>query len=155
MRGDLLFYTPKDWIGSVIAWSTNGPFSHVAIDMGDGTKIEADWNGVVRVAESKGEVAAVFNTAKDVPDFEQGLTWLQQQLGNPYGKEDIFNQVLRLMGFKFYIGEPKRYDCSDLAADYLVHAHAAWILGPYRDSLHMVTPNDLASILSVKLPKHS
>jgi hypothetical protein len=44
------------------------------------------------------------------------MTWLQQQLGGPYGKEDILNQLLRLMGFKFYIGEPKRSDCSDLAS---------------------------------------
>ena len=153
MRGDLLFYTPKDWLGKIVAWATNGPFCHVAVDMGDGTKIKATWNGIVRVHQNKREVAARFNTVKEVPNFEQGLTWLQQQLGNPYGTEDIFNQVLRLAGFKFYIGEPKRYDCSDLASDYLVHANAAWILGPYRDNLHMVTPNDLASVLSVKLRK--
>ena len=77
----------------------------------------------------------------------EGLTWIQQQLGNPYVKEDILNQVLRLMGFKFYIGEPKHYDCSDLTSDYLVHANTAWILGPHQDGLHMVMPNDLASIL--------
>ena len=151
MRGDILFYTPTDWIGSLVAWATNGPFCHVAIDMGDGTKIEADSNGIVRVSQDARTIGARFNTAKEAPQLEQGMIWLQEQLGNPYGAEDIFNQVLRLMGFKFYIGEPKRYDCSDLASDYLVHANAAWILGPYRDNLHMVTPNDLASVLSVKL----
>ncbi len=80
----------------------------------------------------------------------QGLTWLKEQLGNPYGKEDIVNQVLRLSGFKFYIGDPKRYDCSDLAADFLVHAGADQLLGSFEDKLHLVTPNDLARVLGVK-----
>ncbi len=81
----------------------------------------------------------------------QGVAWLQQQVGDAYGKEDILNQVLRLMGFKFYIGEPKRYDCSDLASDYLVHANAAWILGSDEDNPHLITPNGLAGWLGVHL----
>ena len=80
----------------------------------------------------------------------QGLTWLQQQIGDPYGKEDILNQVLRLAGFKFYNGEPKHYDCFDLAADFLVHAGADQLLGSFEDKLHLVTPNDLARVLGVK-----
>src|SRR5271165_1787383 len=129
MRGDLLFYTPKDWIGRLVAWATNGPFCHVAIDLGDGTKIEAEWNGIVRTKTIQRAVAARFNTAKEAPKVEDGLAWLQTQLGNPYGTEDIINQVLRLAGFKFYIGEPKRYDCSDLAALFLIHSNVGFLLG--------------------------
>jgi hypothetical protein len=142
MRGDLLFYTPKDWIGKLVAWATNGPYCHVAVDLGDGTKIEADWNGIVQAKVGTREPAA--HVSVPLPDPEAGITWLQKQLGNPYGKEDIFNQVLRLMGLKFYFGEPKRYDCSDLAADYLVHAGAGSVLGSFEDRLHLITPNDLA-----------
>ena len=133
MRGDLLFYTPKDWIGSIVAWSTNGPFSHVAIDMGDGTKIEADWNGIVRVKTINRAIAARFETGNIVPKLDDGMKWVQDQLGNPYGKEDILNQVLRLMGFKFYIGEAKRYDCSDLAVSISSSTpDAGWLLGSNR-----------------------
>jgi hypothetical protein len=46
MRGDLLFFTPHSWYEKVIAWATNGPFCHVAVDMGDGTTIESVWDGV-------------------------------------------------------------------------------------------------------------
>ena len=151
MRGDILFYTPKGWIGSLVAWATNGPFCHVAIDMGDGTKIEADSNGIVRVSQDARTIGARFNTAKEAPQLEQGMTWLQAQLGNPYGAQDIVNQVLRLMGFKFYIGEPKRFDCSDLAATYLIHANAGWLLGSDQDNPHLITPNGLAGWLGVHL----
>jgi hypothetical protein len=58
MRGDLLFYTPTDWIGKVICWATNGPFSHIAIDLGDGTKIEADWKGIEQAEVLSPEWAA-------------------------------------------------------------------------------------------------
>ncbi len=80
----------------------------------------------------------------------QGLTWLQQQLGNPYGKEDIVDQVLRIMGLKMYVGEPKNYDCSDLAADFMVHGGAGKLLGKFEDNLHLISPNDLARVLGVK-----
>jgi hypothetical protein len=151
MRGDILFYTPTDWIGSLVAWATNGPFCHVAIDMGDGTKIEADSNGIVRVSQDARTIGARFDTAKEAPQLEQGMIWLQDQLGNPYGAEDIVNQVLRLMGFKFYIGEPKRYDCSDLAFLFLIHADAGFLLGNDEDNPHIITPNGLAGWLSVHL----
>ena len=83
----------------------------------------------------------------------QGLTWLKQQLGNPYGAEDIVNQVLRLAGFTFYFGEPKRYDCSDLASLFLIHSNAGWLLGSDEENPHLITPNGLAGWLSVQLPK--
>ena len=151
MRGDLLFYTPKDWIGSIVAWSTNGPFSHVAIDMGDGTKIEADWNGIVRVKTINRAIAARFETGNIVPKLDDGMKWVQDQLGNPYGKEDILNQVLRLIGLKLYFGEPKRYDCSDLAARFLVHSGLGTLLGPDEDNIHLITPNSLARRLGVHI----
>lgn len=151
MRGDLLFYTPKDWIGWIVAKFTGGPFCHVAIDLGDGTKIEADWNGVVRVAYSERVPAGRYHTSAQATTLDEGIAWLQAQQGDPYGKEDILNQVLRLMGFKFYLGEPKHYDCSDLAAQFLVHAGLGWRLLWFREKLHMITPNDLANVLGVKL----
>jgi hypothetical protein len=150
MRGDLLFYTPTNLVEKIIAWWTHGPFCHVAVDMGDGTKIEADLRGIVRVSFNEDTIPARWTPAP-TENVEPGLVWLKQQLGNPYGGEDIINQVIRLMGFKFYLGEPKRYDCSDLAADYLVHSDLGWLLGPFRDRLHLVTPNDLARLLGVHL----
>ena len=87
MRGDILFYTPTDWIGSLVAWATNGPFCHVAIDMGDGTKIEADSNGIVRVSQDARTIGARFNTAKEAPQLEQGMIWLQAQLATPTARK--------------------------------------------------------------------
>ena len=142
--------TPQDLTGQVVARATNGPFCHVAIDLGDGTKIEADWTGVVRNADNKRAVAATFNTKPHAPQLADGIAWLKKQIGDPYGKEDIVNQVLRLMGIKVYIAAPKNYDCSDLAADFLVHAGAGKLLGKFEDNLHLVTPNDLARVLGVK-----
>jgi hypothetical protein len=147
MRGDILFYTQADWIDRIINLATHGPYCHVAIDYGDGTKIEADLNGIVQVNFNERVPAARFSP--HAPQLEDGMTWLREQLGNPYGKEDIFNQVLRLMGLHFYIGQPKSYDCSDLAADFLVHAGAGSLLGPFEDKLHLITPNDLARVLGV------
>lgn len=149
MRGDLLFYTPKDWVGRLIAWFTNGPFCHVAIDLGDGTKIEADWNGVVRPKTNNREPSAIFHTAKDATKLDDAIYWLKQQQGNPYGKEDIVNQVFRLMGFHFFIGQPKHYDCSDLASQFLEHAGLGWMLGS--SDPHLITPNLLAQLIGVKL----
>jgi hypothetical protein len=130
MRGDLLFYTPTDWIGKLVAWATNGPFCHVALDMDDSTKIEADWNGIVRVQNITRIVDARFETSKVVPKVDDGMAWLQVQVGNPYGKADIVSQVLRFMGFHFYTSESKHYDCSDLAARFLMRARAGSLLGP-------------------------
>jgi hypothetical protein len=86
MRGNLLFYMPTDWIGRLVAWATNGPFCNVAIDMGDGTKIEADSHGIVRISTHGRTPAATFNTAKEVPGIEDGMTWLQKQLPPFFGR---------------------------------------------------------------------
>jgi hypothetical protein len=61
------------------------------------------------------------------------------------------NQVLRLMGLKFYLRIPKRYDCSDLAANFLFQSGLGWMLGSYRNRKHLITPNLLAQLLGVHL----
>jgi len=92
MRGDILFYTPKDWIGSVSAWATNGPFCHVAIDLGDGKLIEAEGHGIVRVGAIQRAVAARFNTASEVKGIEDGIAWLQQQYASKLPTCVLFRQ---------------------------------------------------------------
>lgn len=141
MRGDVLFYTPdrKDLIGHLIARATNGPYCHVAIDLGAGWVEEAVLAGIKRDEYVRVEAARYH------PDgnIEKGLAWAGKQLGHKYGLLDIFDQLLRLIFHTtLYIAQPRSYDCSDLVTRYLLHC--GMDLGPLADAPHLVTPNDLA-----------
>jgi cell wall-associated NlpC family hydrolase len=141
MRGDILFYRPTDLISRVIARATHGPYAHCAVDLGDGTKIEALTRGVARTPGTAAD--AVFSLHTDPDRLERAVTWLEQQVGNRYGWEDIANQVLRAFRFPFYFGQRRHYDCSDLCARFARMAGGI-DLGPFREDLHLITPNDLA-----------
>lgn len=141
MRGDLLFYHDTDLVSRIIAWATHGPYSHCAVDLGDGTKIEALTRGVVRTPADVPPPTAVCSIHSD--HLDAAVAWLQQQVGEQYGWEDIVNQVLKFFHIPLYLGERRHYDCSDLAARF-VRIAGAFDLGSFREDLHLITPNDLA-----------
>jgi hypothetical protein len=142
MRGDLLFYRPKDFIGHLIAKGTNGPFCHVAVDQGDGTNIAADWSGIRVYIDSRPATATHLPYFADIP---AGFAWLEQQVGRKYGFLDVLDIGARLLlHTSFYVAQPNSYDCSDLATRYLIACGLADWLGPLAQEPHLVSPNDLA-----------
>jgi uncharacterized protein YycO len=153
MRGDLLFYSPRgnvfdQLVERLVCRVTHGPFCHVAIDLGDGTKVEATTRGIVHVP-TDGKEAARFSLApRSVPShLEAALQWALKQVGQRYGWEDIVDQGLKLLGFHFFIGIRYQYDCSDLAAR-VCRMSDGLDLDTVPD-LHLITPNDLARLAGV------
>jgi uncharacterized protein YycO len=150
MRGDLIFYTPRDLWDRLICWGTHGPFSHVAIDLGDGTVIEATPQGIRRnpVSYTKSVQYPVYPTT-NLPLIEKGIAWLNQQVGKEYGWTSIFDQVLRFFGDQsVYVYDHDDYDCSDLATRYLLLASPK-LVGRLSQNPSIVSPNDLARQLGL------
>lgn len=145
MRGDVVFYSPETLIERIIARSTHGPFSHVAVMIDDDTVIEADTHGVI-IAPLKSNTVSVSPSVAIGPlNVEPGIYWLKQQLGERYGWFDILDAFFRLaFRTSFYIGQPKSYDCSDLVTRYLIACGLGGWLGDLAAEPHLVTPNDLA-----------
>ena len=148
MRGDVLFFTPTGAFGRlIVAGSQPGRFSHCAIDCGDGTVIEAQLGGIHRNPVHR-TPAAIYR----LPDnafATLGLAWLDKQVGRRYGVLDILDQVLRLLHCPVYLALPFSFDCSDLAARYLLECGCGPELGPLIGALHLVSPNSLARQLGV------
>lgn len=150
MRGDLLFYTPRDIVDRLICWGTHGPFAHVAIDLGDGTVIEATPRGIRRnpVSYTNSVHYPVFPTTSPAL-IEKGIAWLNQQVGKAYGWTAIFDQVLRFFGdTQVYVYDRDDYDCSDLATRYLLLASPK-LVGRLSHNPSLVSPNDLARQLNI------
>jgi hypothetical protein len=141
MRGDILFYYAArrldDWL---IAHFTNGPFCHVAVDLGDGTNIAAMHDGV-KIRHNPDESA--FQRYTLPGHIEQGIDYMRSELGNGYGFIDIINQVLRVLHSPIFLSARDQYDCSDLVARYVL-VTGGLNLGEMGEEPHMVTPNDLA-----------
>jgi hypothetical protein len=149
MRGDiLLYFTDGSWRSRLISHFTRGPYSHVAVDMGDGTQIASETWGVVRepVSQVKTLYIPVPVRAESEQSLEDGLRFLEGEVGNTYGWIDIVNQGLKILGSPVFLGARDQYDCSDLAARYLCIARGPLYeaLGEAAEEPHMVTPNDIA-----------
>lgn len=152
MRGDLILYETDHSLGdTIIAWGTHGPFVHVEIDLGDGTLIGANNNGITRTpdaAHNAWVIPILDYTTHD--QMEKGLEWAMRQLGQPYGYIDIFNDSLKFLGIPLVIGQPRRLDCSDYATRYLNVAGASGPLGDLAQYPQSVSPNDLARAYHIK-----
>lgn len=143
MRGDILFYRPRDLIGRIIALATHGPFCHVAVSMGDDTVIAADFNGIKRYPTDSSRITPVHPPAGT--NVEAGIAWLERQVGLKYGFLDVLDAFFRLtVKTTFFVGRARSYDCSDLVTRYLIECGQADWLGPLAQEPHLVTPNDLA-----------
>lgn len=146
MRGDiLLYFSDGSWHARLITHFTRGPYAHVAVDLGDGTQIAAETSGVVR-----SPITQVFASYIRVPaqpeHLEDGIRFLEGEVGNRYGWIDIINQGLKVLGSPIFLGARDQYDCSDLVARYLCIARGPLYeaLGEAAEEPHMVTPNDIA-----------
>lgn len=110
----ILAYHGKSWISRAIQWQTRSPYSHVGIELDDGSVIEAWHVGGVshspdyRALHSSGTMVDVFIVDKD---FDKSLTenFLQKQIGKKYD----YSAVLRFISRR---DEPAddRWFCSEL-----------------------------------------
>jgi hypothetical protein len=149
MMGDLLFYKASDALEWVIALGTAGPFAHVAIDIGGGRVVEAVPGGI-RLGPPTDSRPIRYTTRPLPLRLSGALNWLRQQVGHPYGWEDIVGDVLRVFGLPVpWLPPSNAYDCSDLAVRFLAHANPR-LVGPLARNPRLVSPNALAKHLGVK-----
>jgi hypothetical protein len=147
MRGDILLYFNDGSLPArLISYFTRGPYVHVAVDMGDGTQVSAETWGVVREPIPERGYFPVATDAESSETLEDGLRFIEGEVGNRYGWLDIVNQALKILGSPVYLGARDQYDCSDLVARYLAIARGPVFeaLGEAAEEPHMVTPNDIA-----------
>jgi len=149
MRGDIWLYKEKGFWPDMINRFTNGPYNHCAVDIGGGYIIGALNRGIVKVHDSPGVNITVVPIGGKNTDA--GIAWLEYKVQQhlPYGWNDILSSGLKFLGIPFYIGQVGRYDCSDLAARYLIIAGASQPLGLLADDPQMISPNDIARAYGV------
>lgn len=143
MRGDLLFYPASaTFADHIIASVTQGPFVHVAVDLGDGTEISAhSEDGVNRRPLTASGLTVLPARGFDV---EPGIRWLQRQVGTKYGYAMCLNSFLWRVGIPWRVYMVGRYNCSVLVAHYLEHIGC-----DLSDDDEALSPNDLARALGV------
>ena len=85
-RGDILLVSQgQDFFAKVIRLVTRNPIHHAAIDLGDGTCISAEINGVQRKPNT--DFAHVDTLSIGTPDQRNLVAWLAEQyVGQPYNK---------------------------------------------------------------------
>ena len=153
MQGDLLFYyrKPSMW-DQLITWWTHSRFYHVAIDVGNGLKIEALNSGIklnrITVQDDFARWSYKDHTTDaDPKDMAKAIAWLYTMEGHEYGWSDIatavnpFRKVL-------YIVQRQHFDCSALAIEFLNQAGGIDMKDLGLDP-HIGTPGDLAKFLGV------
>ena len=85
-RGDILLVSGgKDWAARIIVAVTRSPIHHAAIDLGDGTCISAEFNGVQR--KSISDFAHVETVSPGTVEQRNLVAWLaEKHIGQPYNK---------------------------------------------------------------------
>lgn len=84
-----------------------------------------------------------------------GLAWLAQVVGSGYSWLDIIGDALAALlppalGARTpFLVAPSRYDCSSLAARYLLVAGYEWLSDEMIEAPDRVSPNDIARALNV------
>lgn len=160
--GDLLFVRaqPRRAGDRLIAWwmkrGGNPPFVHVEIDLGDGSSVGAHWHGVcirpcARTGEKEEDLVRWSYRAHaqevDETRLAAALSWARAMVGARYGATDFLEAAFGWL--PFYLTWKRRYDCSALAAAFLVRA-GGLPLGPFEDDPHLATPGALAKQLGVR-----
>jgi len=151
MRGDICFYSNTSWFSRVIQWVTRSPYNHVAIDMGDDVGVfAADTQGVKVYPIDTPTVRVHTSLLLNAERMDKALAWAFTQTGKRYDYTDmVMNGVVLVTAF-FHIPftppfTPQAYDCSELAATYLVNAGYPFHADFLRDalSLQVVNPGSL------------
>lgn len=148
--GDLLLYVSDGSIPDrIVARVTDGPYVHVEVDMGDGTAIGALAAGVSRhpLVTPAGRVPM----APNLPELPAGLAWLAAQVTahDEYGWADLADAIPNV---PILVSDPDGFDCSHLAAAFILHAGGAAWLGTFADAPGRVSPNDLARLAGLLAP---
>lgn len=159
--GDLIFVRPSaaDRSGQLIARATNGPYCHVRVRLSYAEVVEAlDWRGVVRdavgVEPDRSDVAHI-GLKIERARFIHARGWLLDQVGDGYSGWDIAADVVkallpkRLGSRTPFLVAPARFDCSELACRWLIHAGYEWLPDDLMDDPARCSPNDLARALGV------
>ena len=89
-RGDLILFESDGSLGDrMIVWATKGRFTHIEIDLGDGTTIGALSNGIVIHPYPTGRGTVEVSPKASKENIEYGLKWALKQVGKKYGWTDI------------------------------------------------------------------
>lgn len=116
----LVFYKGKGLISSLIRWQTRGQYSHVGVQMPDGSVIEAwhvggvRWNAGLGTAHDEGTEVDVF-LVEHLTKVEtmRVLDFLKSKLGRGYD----FRSVARFLSRRNESNEDRdRWFCSELVA---------------------------------------
>lgn len=153
--GDILFYGRVNGHleDMIISGWTHSPFVHVAIAVSSLQKIEALGGGVTLDLIDSRTVAAVYSYSEHAQplvneNLDSALTWLHDQVHEPYGYGDIVNAFWAKWekGMSFDVGG--HFDCSALACEFLIKAGGIAALEPITDA-HTITPAALAKTLGI------
>jgi hypothetical protein len=161
--GDIVFVRPdpRDWAGAVVARLTGGPYAHVQIRLNHYEVVEALSRGVVRdalAAEPDAADVAAVGGGLESARLAHALTWLLAQVGAEYSGWDIAADALkallpRTLGARTpFLVAPRTFDCSQLAAEFLMQAGYEWLPDAITLDPARVSPNDLARALGVLKP---
>ena len=121
----LLAYRGRSWISKAIRWQTRSKYSHIAIELNDGSVVEAWHVGGVshskdfKEKHTKGTPVDAF--AIKMPfDVVEAEAFLLSQVGKKYD----FGSILRFMSRR---DEPKdnKWFCSELAVEALKEGRLA------------------------------
>lgn len=135
--GDVLI---QDWTGSELV--------HCAVAVSAAQKIEALTHSVVITPIQERVVAASWSFNAPTGNLNNGLVWLQSQVGQMYGWGDIVDAVL----WKFEHGiaiDDGHFDCSGLCLEFLIKCGGVPALAKVTNP-HIYTPATLAGLLGVK-----
>lgn len=159
--GDLIFVrpAPDDRIGQMIADATDGLYCHVRVRLSKTEVIEAvSWQGVQRnplAGEPRASDVAHVGVAIDRARFLRARGWLVKRVGAKYSGWDILADIVKAvlpswLGVKTpFLVMPSRYDCSELACRFLIHAGCERLPDDLIDDPQRCSPNDLARALGV------
>lgn len=110
--------------------------------MGDGTAVGALSSGVSRHPLVP---PAATSTVPNLSSLDAGLSWLAEQVTqhDEYGWSNLVDALPIL---SLSLNDPHEYDCSHLAASFILHAGGVAWLGPFADCPERTSPNDLARL---------
>ncbi len=145
--GSLLFYKSSGSFFDRAIEIVTGKYVHVAILWDKQYKIEMLGQGCAITPYIPTTVAAIWEPPNDMPLIVGALRWLHEQIGQPYGWNDVTEALDT--GHHFYWLQTGHRDCSHLAYDFLDEAGYADVNKIASDGAR-VTPMMLANYLHVK-----
>jgi uncharacterized protein YycO len=110
-------------VSRLIAWFNFGQFSHVAIQLADGSIIEALATPNAVVCHRRDDYPVTVTVTMPCPAKDEAVAWLLEQVGKPYDFSGIGGFLTRRDWQK-----PERWFCSELAAAFCERAGLGEIL---------------------------